>query len=191
LVPKQRADTQEASTSRPLRVLYVGAMSQRKGISYLLRAMELVDGIAELSLIGRLGHPSSELAAALNRHTWTPTLPHGQVLEAMRNADVLVLPTLFEGRALVVLEALSQGVAVITTPNSGAEDVVLDGETGFIVPIRSAEAIAEKLTRLAEDRSLLGAMREKARKVAEDCTWERYRTQLVGVFAGVISRPVS
>jgi glycosyltransferase involved in cell wall biosynthesis len=169
----------ELHPTGPLRVLYVGAISQRKGIGYLLQAMRQLGGVAQLTLVGRFANPSAELAAELNRHSWTPTLPHAQVLQAMRKADVLVLPTLFEGRALVVLEALSQGLPVVTTPNSGTEDVVLDGVSGFIVPIRSPEAIAASITRLADDRALLAEMSHAATRIAAECTWERYRESLL------------
>lgn len=168
-------------SSGPLRVLYVGSIGQRKGISYLLRAMEQLRGQAELSLVGRCAHSSDRLAAQLNHHHWTHSLPHAKVLETMRNHDVLVLPTLFEGRALVVLEALSQGLPVVTTLNSGTEDVVLDGVTGFIVPIRSSDAIAEALSRLAEDRNLLTEMSQAASRIAAQWSWSNYRQQLLEV----------
>ena len=170
----------------PLRVLYVGSVGQRKGISYLLRAMELLGTQAELSLVGRCAHPSDELVAQLNRHRWTHSLPHDKVLEAMRNQDVLVLPTLFEGRALVVLEALSQGLPVITTLNSGTEDVVRDGESGFIVPIRSAEAIAAALTRLADNPGLLAEMSTAAQRIAGGWSWKNYRERLLDVVTGCL-----
>jgi len=112
-----------------------------------------------------------------------------QVLEAMRNSDVLVLPTLFEGRALVVLEALSQGLPVITTPNSGTEDLVIDGVTGYIVPIRSTSGLVAALTRMIEDRSLLTAMSKAAFRAAAECTWDAYRQQfLSAVSAGITDR---
>jgi glycosyltransferase involved in cell wall biosynthesis len=169
-----------------LRVLYVGSVGQRKGISYLLRAMELLGSQAELSLVGRCAHPSDELVAQLNRHRWTHSLPHEKVLETMRNQDVLVLPTLFEGRALVVLEALSQGLPVISTLNSGTEDVVLDGVSGFIVPIRSAESIAAALTRLAENPELLAEMSAAAQRIASEWGWEDYRERLLDVVTGCL-----
>lgn len=170
----------------PLRVLYVGSIGQRKGISYLLRAMEQLRGQAELSLVGRCAHSSDRLATQLNRHHWTHSLPHARVLETMRNHDVLVLPTLFEGRALVVLEALSQGLPVVTTLNSGTEDVVLDGVTGFIVPIRSSDAIVAALSRLAEDRDLLTAMSQAASRIAAQWSWSNYRERLLEVIAGCL-----
>ena len=185
----EAAELRERRRNGPLRVLYVGLMSQRKGISYLLRAMELLGSSAELSLVGRLLHPNKEMAKELSRHRWTPTMVPAQVLEAMRNSDVLVLPTLFEGRALVVLEALSQGLPVITTPNSGTEDLVIDGVTGYIVPIRSTSGLVAALTRMIEDRSLLTAMSKAAFRAAAECTWDAYRQQfLSAVSAGITDR---
>jgi glycosyltransferase involved in cell wall biosynthesis len=162
----------------PLRVLFVGLISQRKGISYLLRAMEQLRGAAELTLVGRLPHASTELAEALNRHRWIASLPREKVLEEMRNHDVLVLPTLYEGRALVVLEALSQGLPVITTLNAGAEDVVVEGLSGFMVPVCSSDAIAAALTRLAEEPGMLEDLSQGALRVAQECGWARYREKL-------------
>jgi len=173
------ADARNKRSPGPLRVLFVGYISQRKGISYLLKAMERLNGAAELTLIGHLSHPSAELNAQLNRHRWIRTSPHEKVLEEMRSHDVLVLPTLFEGRALVVLEALSQGLPVITTLNSGTEDVVVEGLSGSIVPICSSEAIAGALAKLAENQSLLEDLSQGALRVAREFGWGRYRERLL------------
>jgi glycosyltransferase involved in cell wall biosynthesis len=163
----------------PLRVLFVGFLSQRKGIGYLLRAMEQLKGAAELTLVGHFSHPSAELKEELARHRWIRTLPHEEVLAEMRRAAVLVLPTLYEGRALVVLEALSQGLPVITTTNAGTEDVVVDGVSGFIVPIASSAAIVAALSRLAEEPGLVEALSEGARRMAAGCSWQHYRERLL------------
>lgn len=177
--PELSTELPQRKNNEKLRVLFVGSIGQRKGISYLLRAMEMLRGRATLTLIGRCTHSSPELLAQLSTHTWTPSMPHSQVLEAMRQHDVLVLPTLFEGRALVVLEALAQGLPVITTLHSGAEDVVVDGVSGLMVPIRSADRIAAALTQLAEERELLEAMSEAARKKAAEWSWSHYRRLLL------------
>lgn len=97
----------------------------------------------------------------------------------MRQSDVMVFPTLFEGRALVVLEALAQGLPVITTMNSGTSDVVIHGESGFIVPIRSTEAICEALELLYLDRSRLSHMKENAVRIAKRSGWAGYRHTLI------------
>ena len=53
----------------------------------------------------------------------------------MRSCDLLVLPSIVEGRALVLQEAMACGLAMIATPNAGAEDLIVEGETGFLVPV--------------------------------------------------------
>ena len=62
----------------------------------------------------------------------------------MQDHDALILPSIIEGRALVQQEALSCGLPIITTPNAGGADLIEEGMTGHLVPIRSPEIIAEK-----------------------------------------------
>jgi alpha-maltose-1-phosphate synthase len=79
---------------------------------------------------------------------------------------------------------------VIATPNCAAPELLSDGRDGFIVPIRSADAIAARLTQLAEDRDLLAAMSEEARQTAARRTWDEYRERLVDAVTETISQPV-
>jgi glycosyltransferase involved in cell wall biosynthesis len=96
----------------------------------------------------------------------------------MRDSDVLVFPSLFEGFGLVILEAMSQGVPVITTPNTGGVDVIQEGVDGFIVPIRSAEAIVDRVG-LLENRDFLTVMSLRALQKAALCSWGHYRRGIV------------
>ena len=66
--------------------------------------------------------------------TYMSTRPHHEVLELMQSCDALVLPSIAEGRALVQQEAMANGLPLIVTPNTGGEDLVVEGETGFLVP---------------------------------------------------------
>jgi len=145
-----------------------------------------MDSLLEVTMIGRRVGNCAELDAALAQYRYIPAMPHAQVLAEMERHDVLVLPTLAEGLALVVLEAMSRGMAVVTTPNSGAVDIVRDGVDGFIVPIRSSSALAEKLELLAGDRELLAAVQERARKRAQEYSWERYRIAVASVVEDVL-----
>jgi len=178
--------SRRSKENRKLRVLYVGALTQGKGLSYLLEAIHKVESAVEFTLIGSRSGDCKPLDAALQRYHWTPSAPHSAVLDAMENHDVLVLPTLTEGLALVVLEALSRGMAVITTPNSGALDVITNNKDGFIVPIRSSDALAEKLTLLANDRELLESISEAALTRAAECTWQSYRELLASTVNQVL-----
>lgn len=163
----------------PLKVLFCGSLGQRKGISYLFEAVERLGSHVSLTIVGSEIAPCPALTKALAKGTWHRSLPHARVLELMRSQDVFLFPTLFEGRALVVLEALSQGLPVITTPNSGAGDVIVDGRSGFLVPIRSTDAIVAALEVLYGDRNLLAYMKEQALAIAGETTWNAYRASLV------------
>ena len=168
--------------NQPLRVLFVGSLSQRKGISYLFDAVRQLAGSVELTIIGRkVGH-SALLDQQCIHHRWIPSLPHGEILREMRNHDVFVFPSLFEGFGLVIGEALSQGLPVITTTNTGGPDILRDGVDSFIVPIRDADAIASRLTHLHEDRELLLRMSHAALAQAQTLTWSAYQQ---GVAAAV------
>ncbi|XHR30843.1 MAG: glycosyltransferase family 4 protein [Chthoniobacteraceae bacterium] len=173
-----------------LRVLFVGSLGQRKGLSYLLEALGMLGGAAaELTLIGMKTAPDcAPLNAAVSRHRWLPTLPHAEVLREMSAHDVLVFPSLFEGFGLVLLEALSRGLPIITTEHTGGPDLLgagaVDGSSGgFIVPVRSARAIAEKLDLLAADQGLRLALQSAARETALRFTWESYRARLAQAVA--------
>jgi glycosyltransferase involved in cell wall biosynthesis len=178
--------SRRSEENRKLRVLYVGALTQRKGLSYLLEAIHKVETEVEFTMIGSRSGTCKPLDAALQRYHWTPTAPHSAILEAMSQNDVLAFPTLLEGFALVVLEAMSRGMAVITTPSSGALDVITNGKDGFIVPIRSSDALAEKLDLLANDRELLKSISESALRRARECTWQSYRELLASTVNQVL-----
>ncbi len=173
--PVQPRKPMARTPNEPLRVLFVGALSQRKGIGYLIDAIGALGSQVELTLVGSPVAPNTAVDAACHRWRWFPTLPHPQVLDLMRESDVLVLPSLAEGCALVDPEALSSGLPVIVTPNTGSLEFVQDGRDGFVVPIRSSSAIAERLKILARDRELLASMSQDAQTTAAGRSWEVYR----------------
>ena len=172
-------ESPRAPSAGKLRVLFAGALGQRKGLSYLLAAMRRLAGVAELTLLGRkTSETCPPLDAALKVHRWIPSRPHPEVLDEMSRHDVLVFPSLFEGFGLVLLEAMSRGLPVITTEHTAGPDFVRHGVDGYIIPIRSADAIAEHLELLAADRGLLAEMKHAARATAACYTWADYRRQL-------------
>lgn len=164
---------------RALQVLFAGVLHQRKGIGYLLKAVEMLGADVELTLIGHRLAPNAIVDEACGRWRWFESLPHQQVLDQMMQSDVLVLPSLSEGFGLVVTEALACGVPVVVTPNVGASDLVHDGREGFVVPTCSAEAIASRLDALGRDRELLARMSHNAQLAAIGQPWGNYREALV------------
>lgn len=96
----------------------------------------------------------------------------------MAQHDVLVYPSLFEDFGPELLDAMASGLPVIATPNSAAPDLISDGCEGFIVPIRSAQAIAEKLHLLIREPERLAEMSNRATLRAREFNWKRYETTL-------------
>jgi glycosyltransferase involved in cell wall biosynthesis len=116
-----------------------------------------------------------------DRFIYEPPRPRDAVLELMASCDVLALPSIVEGRALVQQEAMSRGLPLIATRNAGGEDLIEEGRTGFLVPIRAPEEIAARLERLAGDRDLLESMSGASRQMAARYTWENYAAGISAV----------
>ncbi len=187
-VPAKIAPPRAFTTrDQPLRVLYVGSLTQRKGISYLFEAIEKAGAAVSLTVIGRRVGSSELRDKYLQQHRWIATLPHSEILSEMQQHDVFVFPSLFEGMALVTGEALSQGLPVITTPNSGGDDILRDGLDGFIVPIRDPEAIAGRLLQLHEDRSLLKQMSDSALERSAQLDWRGYEERIVHLVRAILA----
>lgn len=169
-----------SSTAKKLRVLFAGSMTQRKGLGDLLAAMRLLkrDDI-ELVIMGSPQAPMEFYRNEFSGFTYEPCRPHAQVLELMQTCDVFCLPSIVEGRALVMQEAMSQGLPLIITRNTGGEDLIDEGITGFLVPIRRPDAIAEKIVWFADHREALPEMSRAAQAKAGQLTWQNYGRSIV------------
>ena len=171
----------QAKQDKPFTVISVGAISPRKGHVYLLEAWKkLALPKAELLLIGSI---SPEMTPVLGRYDGlfqhVSFVPNHQLFEYYGRCSVFVLPTLEDGFAVVTGEAMACGLPAITTFNNGAADVITHGTDGFVVPIRSPDAIAGHLEALYRDRELLQAMSEAAlAKAHNELGWEKYANRL-------------
>ena len=164
----------------PLRVLFAGALTQRKGLADLFAAMKLVNSREiELVVMGSTLQPLTWYRQRFSDFVYEPPRPHEEFLRLMQRCDVLVLPSIVEGRALVQQEAMACGLPVIATRNAGADDLIEDGVTGFLVPIRSPEAIAQKISWCAANRSLISGMGIAAKQRAGELGWGAYGERVV------------
>lgn len=169
----------------PLRFLFAGSFTQRKGLADLFAALRLLGPAPiELVLMGSPILPLDFYRRAGAHFTYEPTRPHAAVLELMTRCDVLVLPSIVEGRALVQQEALSCGLPLLVTPNAGGADLIEPGRTGFLVPIRSPAALAEKMQWFIDHRGELPALRAACRAKAQACTWTRYAERILTFLNG-------
>lgn len=162
-----------------LRVLFLGQVGLRKGIHYLHRSLELTKtDLIEVKAAGTVSLNPAITRQVAKRIHLLGLVPRAKVRNLLQWADVLVLPSICEGSAMVTYEALASGVPVITTPNAGSP--VQDGVTGFIVPNRSAAAIASRLDQLATDPQLRQDMSSAARRYAEEqLSWDAYAKRLI------------
>eukprot|EP00903_Cladosiphon_okamuranus_P003768 g3766.t1 len=167
-----------------LRVLFVGSMGQRKGLGDLFAAVNRLErDDVELVVMGSLQEEMSFYRQQCPGFTHEAGRPHADVLKLMRSCDVFCLPSIVEGRALVMQEAMSQGLPVVITANTGGEDLVVEGETGFLVPIRSPESIAGKIAWFADNRDEIPRMSIRAREHAGKYSWSSYGDAVAGGIA--------
>lgn len=115
-------------------------------------------------------------------------LPHEEAMKYMSKAYIFSLPSWEEGFGVVYIEAMASGRPVIGVSGEGIEDVIVDGENGFLVKPHDADEIAEKIHRLLSDEGLAESMGEKARKdVIENFTWQKNAENTIEVYKELIN----
>ena len=163
-----------AAAPAAFEAVFAGQLTQRKGLSYLLRGwQQFARPDARLTLIGAVVGDSRPLASHGAGCVHLPHQTRSQLAQRFRNAHVLVFPTLVEGMPLVVLEAMACGLPVIATAN-GPGEIVRDGVDGFLIPECDAQAVCERLDRLHRDRELCAWMGRNAAARASEFSWDAY-----------------
>jgi glycosyltransferase involved in cell wall biosynthesis len=161
--PANEAERTESGGA--FRVISVGQISLRKGQVHLLEAWRRLHlPNADLTLIGRM---DEEIEPIIKRYedifTHIGFVRNSELRSHLIRSSILVAPSIEDGYALVVGEALACGIPVITTTNTGAADCIRDGVNGYVVPIASPEAIMEKVLAIYRDPDLLRTLQEGAR----------------------------
>lgn len=154
----------------PRLVLCAGHLSYRKGTPYLIEAwrrLGVSPSEAELVLAGRSMLPEALLTQLPPGVRVTGPLAADDLDRLYRDASMFVLPTLCEGLAHVIPEALARGLPVITTHNSGAGELITDGVNGWIVPVRDADALADRISWCLDHPAELDAAGEQALATAQ------------------------
>jgi glycosyltransferase involved in cell wall biosynthesis len=161
------------------RVLFVGSIGQRKGISYLLDGYSrFAKSNTELMLVGNYVGDGKAFRPYHRLYTHVPHAPHSMMPEIFSAASVFVFPSLLEGLGIVVLEAMAAGLPVIVTPN-GPGHVVRDGVDGYVVPAGDSEAIKNRLELLYNDLPLRNRMALSARERAMEFSWGNHSRQVI------------
>ncbi|WP_322507658.1 glycosyltransferase family 4 protein [Anaerolinea sp.] len=177
-------------TQRRFRILFVGQIIPRKGIHHLVQAFtRLRLPSSELIIVGQ---GDAEYETLLKRLVTSDAavrfigqLPQAELWAYYQSADVFVLPTLSEGSALVVYEAMAAGLPVVTTPSAGS--VVRDGVDGLLFPACDVDALQDKIQYLYQNPDARIAMGNSARERVREFTWERYRERLLEMYARILA----
>jgi glycosyltransferase involved in cell wall biosynthesis len=161
----------------PLRVLTVGEIGLRKGSPYVLAAARRLGGRALFRMVGPWAIRPAALRALAAGVELTGPVPRAAMVAQFAWADIFLLPSICEGSAVAVYEALAASLPVVCTPNTGS--VVRDGVDGFIVAPRDVEAMVERLELLASDEDLRLEMSRKAAARAREFMLEGYGRRLL------------
>ena len=141
--------------NRPLTIIHTGMLGLRKGTPYLLEAFRLVKQRQPSARLIMVKQIHDSIKPVLTRYAdlpieWSDGGDHDVLSELLRQADLCVMPTLEEGFARTLAEALACGLPLVTTSHSGVNDFIVEGQNGMIVPLRDAKATAEAILKLGD-----------------------------------------
>ena len=165
----------------PVKLIFVGSLAPRKGLHILFEALETLPSRQfDLTLVGVWEPGYREWLQARYRVTyeWLGGLDRSKVYAACRSAHVFVLPSLAEGFALVILEAMASAIPVLTTELSGGANVITEAVNGWIIEGGNPGALRDRLNYVSDNRRKLPEMGSAARHAAESFSWRRYRQVL-------------
>lgn len=176
-------EKEREAESASCRLLFVGNLGRGKGIQYLIDALSLIPSSREavrLTLIGE-GEEREQLQRQAQKKgvnqiiDFVGVRPPEQIPQWMIRSDLLVLPSLSEGTPNVVLEAMASGLPVVASDLPGIREVVIDSETGLLVKPQDTFDLAEKLTRLIQNKDLRQQMGKKGRQaiIEMGLSWDR------------------
>lgn len=171
-----RASDNRPTATRPFRAVFTGSMLLRKGLWYLLEAWKkLSPDDSELMLVGNIYPDGQRLMKNLPPGVkWCGRLNHSELREIYRQTDLFVLPSLEEGLARAVLEAMAAGLPVLVTYETGVTDIVVDGADGWVIPSADTDALAQRLEHAIQNREDLALMGDSALDRVAPYTWEAY-----------------
>lgn len=162
-------------------ILYLGRLSIRKGLIYLFRALEALQTKFPQVEPWFIGSVEADFEKTVSEYrTRNPHwkfhghIPQTQLPAYLSQCSIAVQPSLEEGLSMVIPQLLSSGIPVVATRNSGGEDIIEDGKTGFVIPIEDPKAIEEKLALLVDSPDLQHTLRTNLSAQSFNYSWDQY-----------------
>jgi glycosyltransferase involved in cell wall biosynthesis len=163
----------------PLKVLYFGNLSLRKGIPYLLEATQSFPRKKiSVTLIGDIEPSLKPLLRNQSHVKLLRSLPQSKLGAVIRDFDVFLFPTIEDGFGQTLLQAMACGLVPIVTLRCGAADIIECGRNGYIIPASSAGAIRNCLQNILENMDALESMKQEALNTASQFSWDNYSLSL-------------
>jgi len=173
---------QQQSGNGRLKVLWVASVALGKGIQYLVEAARMLLGEpVEFLVAGDFFISSKAINTAPKNMRWLGRIPRSAVSKLYNECDVFVFPTLSDGFGLTQLEAMAHSLPVITTPNCGK--VVEEGKTGFLIPPRDPQALADAVLCFVRNPRLAREMASACREAVKAFSLETYSHRLLEIIA--------
>lgn len=179
------------SEHEKFRIIFCGNQVVQKGLLYLIKAaneLQLPD--LELWIVGNVSDEIKHIQnkANMDQVIFKGSHPQDQLRKLYGQCDLFCLPSLQEGLAMVIPQAMACALPVLCTENTGGRDIVRDGVDGFIVPIRDIEALKEKILLLYMNRDQARLMGEQAKKrVQEMGSWAHYGARTFSAYERILS----
>ena len=176
--------------NKKFRIIYVGSLSIRKGIIYLLKSFSELDlSNSELLLIGNI---EKDIKKLIDPYIKKKNIFHlnpkeqNHLSKYYNSSDIFVTCSLEEGLSMVQIQAMACGIPLITTPNSGSEDIITNGIEGFIIPIRDTIILKEKIRFFYNNPLKVKLMGNKAKlKVKKSLSWDNYGEKVLKVYEAI------
>ncbi|MGY4884321.1 MAG: glycosyltransferase [Nanobdellota archaeon] len=149
-------------------IFNISYLSERKGINYLIEAFNKLNIMDTLLLIAGTGDEEEKLKELAKNNKNIIFLGYKDGIDKANYysiSDVFVFPTLYDAWGHVVTESLYYNIPVITTDKAEAKELIEEGKTGFIVPDKDSDALAEAMKKLLDNPKLLKQMKENVKKI--------------------------
>lgn len=157
---------QRILSNQPLKILMVGTFSYRKGAIDLVKIAELGCAFSQFKFVGSVSEEASHLAQKSSNYIeFIPRQPQFELAKFYAEADIFIFTTIEDGYAVVLAQAQAAGLPILATTNCCGPDIIVEGETGWVLPIRSPESFVERLKWCNEHRQELAQM---VRRVHQD-----------------------
>ncbi len=180
--------------STKFRVIFVGLMQVRKGVHHLIKAwqkLQLPEDKAELLLVGNL---HKDMAQVLAQTTLPKSIKlvgavsQAELRDLYQSSSLFVLPSIEDGFGMVIGEAMASRLPILTTTQAGGQELITEGEEGFVVPAGNADALAEKISWFYNNQEAAQAMGSAAHKTIQHHSWDEYGEQMYATYQQVLRK---